>query len=147
VLAGDTISGSVFASGRVTYSFISPSGAEYAVFFEATAGGGTIFVKDSTTDVDEFTSTGTPGEQLALSSRLTTLSSLDSAIIVEVIDPATGASLVGGNVAIFGSNTFFTVGGFTVPASGTFIVQAHVFGEQGYGVGTTSYEFLVTRGP
>ena len=49
VLAGDTISGSVFASGGVTYSFVSPSGAEYAVFFEATTGGGTIIVKDSTT--------------------------------------------------------------------------------------------------
>ena len=97
-------------------------------------------------DFDEFTATGTPGEQLTLLSRLTTQSSLDSAIVVEAIDPATGASLVGSNAASLGT-TFFAVGTFTVPASGTFIVRAHVYGEWGYGVGETSYEFLVKRGP
>ena len=96
-------------------------------------------------DIDEFTATGTPGEQLTLLDRLTATSSLDSAIVLEVIDPATGASLVGSNVAIFGSSAFSTVGSFTVPASGTFKVRAHVYGVFGYGVGTTSYEFLVSR--
>lgn len=97
-------------------------------------------------DIDEFTTSGTPGEQLTLLSRLTTQSSIDSAIVVEVIDPATGASLVGGNAAAFG-NTFFAVGTFTVPATGTFIVRAHAYGEWGYGVGQTAYEFFVKRGP
>ncbi|HEY6209996.1 MAG TPA: hypothetical protein VIW28_13115 [Gemmatimonadales bacterium] len=96
-------------------------------------------------DIDEFTSSGTPGEQLTLFDRLTATSSLDSAIVLEVIDPATGTSLVGSNVAIFGSSTFFPVGSFTVPASGTFIVRAHVYGEWGYGAGETSYEFFVKR--
>jgi hypothetical protein len=95
-------------------------------------------------DIDEFTATATPGEQLTLLDRLTVTSSLDSAIVLEVIDPASGASLVGSNVAIFGSSAFSTVGSFTVPASGTFKVRAHVYGVFGYGVGTTSYEFFVS---
>jgi hypothetical protein len=98
-------------------------------------------------DIDEFTSTGTPGEQLTLFDRLTVTSSLDSALVLEAIDPATGTSLVGGNVAIFGSSAFYSVGSFTVPASGAFIVRAHVYGEYGFGVGTTSYDFFVKRGP
>jgi hypothetical protein len=98
-------------------------------------------------DIDEFTSTGTPGEQLTLFDRLTATSSLDSALVLEIIDPATGTSLVGGNAAILGSSTFYSVGSFTVPASGTFVVRAHVYGQWGYGVGeTTTYEFFVKRG-
>ena len=97
-------------------------------------------------DIDEFTASGTPGEQLTLLSRLVTQSSIDSAIVLEAIDPATGASLGGGNAATLGS-TFVAVRTFTVPASGTFIVRAHVYGEWGYGVGETSYEFFVNRGP
>jgi hypothetical protein len=97
-------------------------------------------------DIDEFTSTGTPGEQLTLFDRLTTTSSLDSAIVMEVIDPASGQSMGSYGAAVFGS-TFFPVAAFTVPASGTFIVRAHVYGKDGLGVGTTSYDFFVQRGP
>jgi hypothetical protein len=98
-------------------------------------------------DIDEFTSTGTPGEQLTLWDRLTATSSLDSALVLEVIDPVTGKSLVGGNIAIMGS-TFYSLGAFTVPASGAFMVRARVYGKWGYAVGeTTSYEFFVKRGP
>jgi len=98
-------------------------------------------------DIDEFTSSGTPGEQLTLFDRLTATSSIDSAIVLEVVDPGTGTSLVGSNAAVFGSSSFFSVGSFTVPPSGTFIVRAHVYGEWGYGVGATSYDFFVRRGP
>ena len=98
-------------------------------------------------DIDEFTSSGIPGEQLTLFDRLTATSSLDSAIVLEVIDPGTGTSLVGSNTAVFGGSTFFSVGWFTVPASGTFIVRAHIYGKDGFGVGTTSYDFFVKRGP
>ena len=49
VVAGDTISGSLSGSERVTYSFVGQNGAEYAVFFEANSGGGTLVVKDSVT--------------------------------------------------------------------------------------------------
>ncbi|HKW39684.1 MAG TPA: hypothetical protein VJN39_00415 [Gemmatimonadales bacterium] len=94
-------------------------------------------------DIDEFTSSGTPGEQLTLYDRLTVTSSVDSAIVLEAIDPAPGTSLVGSNTAVFGSS-FYPVGSFTVPASGRFIIRARIYG---YGLGTTSYEFFVKRGP
>lgn len=96
-------------------------------------------------DIDEFTATGTPGEQVTLLSRLTTFSAADSAIVVEAFDPATGME-VGGNSATWG-DTFWTVGTFTVPSSGTFRVRARVYGEWGYGVGLSSYEFALKRGP
>ena len=63
-----------------------------------------------------------------------------------VVDPATGASLVGSNVAIYGA-AFASLGSFTVPASGSFLIRVHVYGSYGYGVGETSYEFFVKRGP
>jgi len=99
-------------------------------------------------DIDEFTATGTPGEQLTLYDRLTTPTALlDSAVVIEVIDPATGVSLAGHGTAIFGSSQFYQVGTFTVPASGTFTLRARVYGEWGYAVGLTAYEFFVKRGP
>lgn len=97
-------------------------------------------------DIDEFTSTGTPGQQLALLVRLTVKSTIDSAIALEAIDPATDSSLAGSNAASWG-DAFFTLGTFMVPASGVFKVRAHAWG-QGYGVGVTpQYEFLVKPGP
>ena len=78
--------------------------------------------------------------------RLTAQASLDSAAVLEVIDPATGASLVGSNTAILGA-TFASLGSFTVPARGSFLVRVRVYGSFGYGVGETSYEFFVRRGP
>ena len=97
-------------------------------------------------DIDEFTSTGTPGQQLSLLVRLTAQSTSDSAIVVEAIDPATGTSLAGSNAATWGAG-FFPAGTFTVPASGAFKIRAHAWG-QGYGVGVTpQYEFVVKPGP
>jgi hypothetical protein len=97
-------------------------------------------------DIDEFTATGTPGEQLTLFDRLSVTSSLDSALVLQIIDPATGTSLVGGNIAILGSSDFYQIGSFTVPPNGTFIVRARVYGKFGYGVGQTApYEFVVKR--
>lgn len=96
-------------------------------------------------DIDEFTATATPGEQLTPYLRLTTQASVDSAAVLEVIDVTSGASLVGSNVAIFGA-TFTSVGSFTVPASGAFLIRVRVYGQHGEGVGETSYEFFVKRG-
>lgn len=97
-------------------------------------------------DIDEFTATGTPGQQLALLVRLTALSTIDSAIAIEAIDPANDSSLAGSNAASWGAS-FFSVGTFLVPASGVFKVRAHAWG-QGYGVGVTpQYEFLVKPEP
>ena len=49
VLAGDTISGSVASGASKVYAFDSPA-SEYAMFFEATTGGGSVFVRDSITN-------------------------------------------------------------------------------------------------
>ena len=138
------------------YHFVGPYGFHVIAVNRAPENGPAAYTVGDTVrgetispvgDIDEFTSSGTPGEQLTLFDRLTATSSLDSAIVLEVIDPGTGTSLVGSNTAVFGSGPFFSVGSFTVPPSGTFIVRAHVYGEWGYGVGATSYEFFVQRGP
>src|SRR6266576_4510 len=139
------------------YSFVGPYGFRVIAVNRAPETAPATFAVGDTVrgesigtigDIDEFTSTGTPGEQLTLYDRLTTPTTLlDSAIVIEVIDPATGASLAGHGTAIFGSSQFFQVGTFTVPASGTFTLRARVYGESGYGVGQTAYEFFVKRGP
>ena len=138
------------------YSFVGPYGFHVVAVNRAPENGPAAYTVGDTVrgeaispvgDIDEFTASGTPGEQLTLFDRLTATSSLDSAIVLEVVDPGTRTSLVGSNTAVFGSSPFFSVGSFTVPPSGTFIVRAHVYGEWGYGVGATSYEFFVQRGP
>ena len=98
-------------------------------------------------DVDQFTASGTPGEHLKPYFRLTQQSPVDSALALEIIDPATGATLWGSGVAWTGT-TFGTYGDFTVPAGGTFQVRVRAyrfFEELGFGVG--GYEFFVKRGP
>ena len=92
--------------------------------------------------VHPFSKTGAPYDRLTTPTAL-----LDSAVVIEVIDPATGVSLAGHGTAIFGSSQFYQVGTFTVPASGTFTLRARVYGEWGYAVGLTAYEFFVKRGP
>ena len=102
---------------------------------------------DPVGDIDEFTSSGTPGEVLTPFVRLLAQSPLDSAVVLEVIDPSTpGGALLGSNAAFFGA-TFGSPGSFTVPTGGSFLIRLHVFGEAGYGVGRTAYEFFVKRGP
>lgn len=96
-------------------------------------------------DIDEFTSTATPGEELTPYLRLTARSSLDSAAVLEVIDPTTGTSLAGSSTAILGAS-FASLGPFTVPQSGSFVIRVRVYGQYGYGVGETAYEFFVKRG-
>ena len=148
-LCYDSTCGGVFsAAGPYAFHVIAvnraPENVPTAIAVGDTIRGETI---SPVGDIDEFTSTATPGEQLRLLARLPTgASSGDSAIVVEAIDPATGTSLAGSNAATWG-DTFWEVGTFTAPASGTFLVRTRVYGEWGYGVGVTTYEFLVKRGP
>jgi hypothetical protein len=98
-------------------------------------------------DIDEFTSSGTPGDQLTLFYRLAGPATPDGGLItLEVVDPATGLSLVGSNAAVFGT-VFFSPGSFTVPSSGAFIVRAHGYGLFGTWTATAPYEFFVKHGP
>ncbi len=100
-----------------------------------------------TADIDEFTSSGTPGEQLAPFYRLAAPATPDGGLItLEVIDPATGVALVGSNAAVFGT-TFFSPGSFTVPAGGSFVVRLRAYGYYGENIATAPYEFFIKRGP
>ncbi len=98
-------------------------------------------------DVDQFTASGTPGEQLTPYFRLTQATTVDSALALEIIDPATGAILWGNGAAWIGTS-FGTYASFTVPAGGTFRVRVRAYRFfQELGFGTGGYEFFVKRGP
>ena len=65
---------------------------------------------------------------------------------LQIVDPATGAVLIGSNVAIFSSTpTFFTPGQFTVPASGNYVVRVRAYYDND--MTTAPYEFYVAPVP
>jgi hypothetical protein len=99
------------------------------------------------TDLDEFTSTGTPGATLAPWWRLTADPVPAGGLMsLQIVDPATGAVLIGSNVAIFSSTpTFFTPGQFTVPASGNYVVRVRAYYDND--MTTAPYEFYVAPVP
>jgi hypothetical protein len=101
-----------------------------------------------TADVDEFTSSGTPGERLSAWWRLTgNPVPPGSLITLQVVDPATGMVLAGSGAALIASTAnFIEQNSFTVPASGAFLVRVQGYG-LGTNLGTAPYEFFVKRGP
>ena len=100
-------------------------------------------------DIDEFTSTGTPGETLTPWWRLTANAvPTGSFITLEVVDPATGATLAGqGASLILSAPQYWSPGGFVVPQGGAYLVRVRGGGTFGDEVGTAPYEFFVKRGP
>jgi len=100
-------------------------------------------------DIDEFTSTGTPGETLTPWWRLTANAvPTGSFITLEVVDPATGAMLAGqGASLIVSAPQYWSPGGFVVPQGGAYLVRVRGGGTFGDEVGTAPYEFFVKRGP
>jgi len=100
-------------------------------------------------DIDEYTSSGTPGEVLTPWLRLTADPvPVEGLIMLEVVDPATGTNLAGGGWAVFRTTAeFLSPGSFTVPAAGAFIVRVKGYGSWGTGIATAPYEFFVKRGP
>ena len=96
-------------------------------------------------DIDEFTSTGAPTEQLIASIRLTAPPvGSGYGLTLEIVDPATGAVLAGQGTQVFGQE-FVDVAGFTVPASGNFLVRVRGSGLSGEDTTTAPYEFFVRR--
>jgi len=99
-------------------------------------------------DIDEFTSSGTPGDTLSPNDRL--LAAPDpqgSLITLEVVDPATGAVLVGWGASLYGaSSTYFSPGWFVVPPAGTYVIRVRSGSLSDYQIGTAPYEFFVRRG-
>jgi len=98
-------------------------------------------------DIDEFTSSGTPGEVLTPLLRLTADPVPEEGLIMlEVVDASTGANLAGGGWALFRTSTeFLSPGTFTVPAGGGFIVRVKGYGSWGTGIATAPYEMSVKR--
>lgn len=94
-------------------------------------------------DIDEFTSAGSPVEPLIASFRLTAPPvGSGYGLSLEIVDPATGAVLTGQDTQVFGQQ-FVDVGGFTVPASGNFLVRVRGSGLSGEETTTAPYEFYV----
>jgi len=101
-------------------------------------------------DIDEFTSSGTPGDTLSPWYRLTAspVPPSGSGITLEVIDPATGVILVGWGTSLIGSSPqYYSPGYFVVPPAGTFLIRVRGSGLFGDELETAPYEFFVKRGP
>ncbi len=89
-----------------------------------------------------------PGETLTAYIRLTAdpVGEQYRGLTLEVINPATGDTLIGQLAQFFGQ-TFGPVGSFTVPASGGFLIRVRGTGTWGEDLTTAPYEFFVKRGP
>lgn len=97
-------------------------------------------------DIDEFTSTATPGATLAARYRLTANPVPPGSLItLEVVDPATGNVLAGAGASLFGSTPdFFSPGSFVVPPSGSYLVRVRAYDRN---LATAPYEFFVAPVP
>jgi hypothetical protein len=101
-------------------------------------------------DIDEFTSSGTPGDTLRPWWRLMAnpIPPPGSGITLQVVDPATGAVLVGWGASVIASTTeYFSPGPFVVPPAGAYLIRVHGGGLFGDELETAPYEFFVKRGP
>jgi hypothetical protein len=100
-------------------------------------------------DIDEFTSSGTPGETLTPWYHLTADPVPPGGLIsLVIVDPASGTVLSGAGSALNGASAvYFSRESFIVPPSGTFIVRVHAYESFGTGTATAPYEFFVKRGP
>ena len=100
-------------------------------------------------DIDEFTSTDTPGEAVSPWWRLTANPlPIGSLISLEVVDPATGTVLAGRGASLVGSGPqYWSPGSFVVPPAGAYLIRVRGGGTFGDEVGTAPYEFFVKRGP
>lgn len=101
-------------------------------------------------DVDEFTSSATPGDSLAEWFRLTAATNPPGQYItMEVIDPATGAVIAGAGASPIGPTAYFIqLGSFRVPASGNYKVRVRQSNPGGGAAAATGqYEFYIAPVP
>ena len=100
-------------------------------------------------DIDEFTSSGTPGDTFSAWWRLTANPvPAGSFITLEIADPVTGATLAGQGASLVGSvPQYWSPGPFVVPPGGAYLLRVRGGGTFGDEVGTVPYEFFVKRGP
>lgn len=97
-------------------------------------------------DLDEFTTSATPGARLTLDARLLATPVPAGGIIrLDVLDPATGTVLHAGSGLIGGSPTssFFTLATVVVPASGSLLFRFRGYSNWGDELATAPFEFFV----
>ena len=96
-------------------------------------------------DIDEFIGTATPGSTLIPAYRLRAGPvPFGGSITLEVVDPVTGAVLIGAGASLdSASSQFLSPGSFVVPASGTYVVRVHSYNNDT----AAPYEFFVRQGP
>jgi hypothetical protein len=101
-------------------------------------------------DVDEFTSSATPGDSLVEWFRLPVATApAFEEITMQVIDPATGAVLAGEGASMNAPTPYFvSPGAFRVPASGNYLVRVFQYNPGGGAAAATGqYEFYVAPAP
>lgn len=101
-------------------------------------------------DVDEFTSSATPGDSLEEWFRLPVATNpAFEEISMEVIDPATGAVIAGSGASMNAPTAYFvSLGAFRVPASGNYQVRVFQYNPGGGAAAATGqYEFYVAKAP
>ncbi len=100
-------------------------------------------------DVDEFTSTATPGDTLVPGYRLVADPIPSGKLItLEVVDRTTGTVLVGSGVSLTARTPgFLSPGLFVVPPGGSYVIRVRGGGSAGEQLGTAPYEFFVRPGP
>ena len=101
-------------------------------------------------DLDEFTTSATPGDNLTVHARLLANTVPTGGIIwLDVLDPATGTVLSTGSGLVGGSPTspFYGLASVVVPASGSVLARFRGYSYWGDEVATAPFEFFVKRGP
>jgi hypothetical protein len=98
-------------------------------------------------DVDEFTSTATPGDTLAPMIRLLSDPAPSGrGIAIEVVDPGTGVVLVGSGTSFIGATPYFlSPGVFVVPPAGSYVIRVRGGGSDEEQLVTARFEFTVVH--
>lgn len=97
-------------------------------------------------DFDEFSSSGSPAENLLIFFRMTAppVGREFHGLTLEIIDPISGDTLAGRGAQTFGQE-FWQIGSFQVPSGGNFIIRVRGTGTFGEDITTGPYEFFIQR--
>ena len=148
----------IWHQGCCGYGFVGPYRVDVVAINRAPENVPTTYVVGDTVrgeaisplgDIDEFTSSATPGATLRVWFRLTAHPVPAGGLIsFGIMDPATGSVIFGKGLSFTGATPDYGAGSsFVVPPSGTYLIR--VWGQGWYSneVATAPYEFVITEGP